>query len=613
MVPPRRPPRTYNKAKNDCLKRVHKATRVKNLIKLCKRLRPPNSDHQQWSNCTRDKARGCKDPHSCTSTAEAILLNLRQKYNPTGPTNKDDLTLTHRCMEKNARANIARGDEITFNLSVTTRLKPIRLLQNLRKPTPRPLPCAPPSTIQPTPPPPPLTLYTDSSCLHNGQQNATCGAGIWAADDHPLNRAIRVPGDTQSNQIGELAAVVVALQIAPLSADLTIIMDSRYVIQTLTVSLPTSEDRGWVKTPNATWLKAAAYHLRRRSAPTHFKWTKGHNGTTGNEEADKLAAIGAQKPILDEIDLSVPRTFNRSGIKVSAVTQASVYAHLASGVTTPLSRPTQITLDRIRASLEELNKKQETDTHIWTRCRHPDIRRPIQTFLFKAIHNALRIGDFWSNIPHLSDRAHCAGCNTTPESLEHILLDCESPTVQQIWRLAQRTWPPTLGNWPDLSLGLILGCGSIALPQPEETHIRQNGPSRLLRILISESAHLIWVMRCERTIQDRAHSPEEVQKRWQNKINYRITLDRQITTTMNHKPITKKIVADTWEQSLLLHSTTLDPEWINHLEVLVGITLARPPTERNRQQAHGAPHTAPCGQCVRAFFLGPAVPKGRSI
>ena len=80
------------------------------------------------------------------------------------------------------------------------------------------------------PPPIQLTVYTDGSCLQNGSNNARSGGGVWFSNGHPLNRVICVPGWDQSNQAGEIAAVVVALQSVPWDADLTIITDSQYVI-----------------------------------------------------------------------------------------------------------------------------------------------------------------------------------------------------------------------------------------------------------------------------------------------------------------------------------------------------------------------------------------------
>ena len=75
-----------------------------------------------------------------------------------------------------------------------------------------------------------------------------------------------VPGPDQFNQTGELAGILVALQSSPITAELTIVTDSQYAIKTLTRSLPNFEDAGWANVPNARWLQAAAYQLRRRGA-----------------------------------------------------------------------------------------------------------------------------------------------------------------------------------------------------------------------------------------------------------------------------------------------------------------------------------------------------------
>ena len=333
-----------------------------------------------------------------------------------------------------------------------------------------------------------------------------------------------MPGPLQSNQIGELAAILIAAQAAPHSAELTIITDSTYAIRVLNHSLTTEEDTGWTNTPNATWIKAAAYHLRRRSAPTHFKWVKGHDGSKGNEEADRLANEGANKPTPDEVDLSVPEHFQCNGIKLTKMTQALAYAHISNLGKPQTPRRVDTLLERIRSSLEPVNGQSITNRAIWKGCRNLDIRRPVQTFLFKAINDALRIGDFWAHIPNLEERARCSSCHETPESLEHILLDCEHTSTKLIWTLTKRHWPYDDPPWPDLCLGLLLGCGNISLPTAV-THPTNKGPTRLLRILLSESVHLIWVLRCERTIQGAEHSAQTVTTRWKNKINHRIAID----------------------------------------------------------------------------------------
>ena len=148
---------------------------------------------------------------------------------------------------------------------------------------------------------------------------------MWFDDDHPLNRAIRIPGQHQSNQTGEIAALVVALQLADLLTPLLCITDSRYVLDGLTDHLQSWEDRGWINVSNKEWFQAAAYHLRRRPAPTYFKWVKGHNQTYGNEEADRLAHEGSLKPTPDNIDLTVPNNFALPGMKLLSLISKSPF------------------------------------------------------------------------------------------------------------------------------------------------------------------------------------------------------------------------------------------------------------------------------------------------
>ena len=102
-------------------------------------------------------------------------------------------------------------------------------------------------------------------------------------------------------------------------------------------------------------------------------------------------------------------------------------------------------------------------------------------------------------------------------------MHCRSPPVRQIWSLARRTWPHRNIPWLEINLGTILGCGRLSTTHTanvnnqirdrnNKTHLK--GTSHLLQILISESAYLIWVLRCERVIQEKLHNNQEIKSRW---------------------------------------------------------------------------------------------------
>ncbi|KAF8126585.1 hypothetical protein EV363DRAFT_1173921, partial [Boletus edulis] len=407
--------------------------------------------------------------------------------------------------------------------------------------------------------------------------DAACGSGIWISDDNPKNRAIRVPGPHQSNQIGEIAAVIVALQQSDPTTPITIITDSRYVIDGLTKHLSTWEDNGWTGIRNAEWFQAAAYQLRRRAAPTNFKWVKGHAKTLGNERADALANKGARKDHPDTIDCKVPENFRLPGIKLTTITQHIAYTAIRKNRDTPYTRNTLINLDITRYTIQDITRNLETDAMLWRNLRHPDIHRPIQNFLYRAMTGSLRIGDFWANIPNYEVRALCPHCKDTTESLEHILTECDVEENATIWKLVKHVWPDPTTNWTTPTLGHILGCGNLTPTADEQETVsqKQKGITRLKRILISESAYLLWTLRCDRVIGNHSHTRTAITTRWKNAIMTRLDIDRRLAKA-NRKHYTKTKVLHTWTP-IISDPQTLPHDWTTNLEVLVGIKLPRPP------------------------------------
>ena len=202
------------------------------------------------------------------------------------------------------------------------------------------------------------------------------------------------------------------------------------------------------------------------------------------------------------------------------------------------------------------------------------------------MHSIQKIGTYWEHIPGYQDRQSCRACRRV-ETMEHILINCNEPPPRIIWQLAKNIWPEHTYEWPEISIGIILGCGSITSPR-EEAHLRVDqaeqdrrtrntkGATRLMQITVTESAHLIWVLRCERVIRGVTHSNKEIKARWLQAINTRLTDDKITATRIKRDKRFKKLVKTTWEPPLRKQGELPD-DWLNNREVLVGRRTQRTP------------------------------------
>lgn len=263
-----------------CLAENHKSTKVKDLLRIRERLQgsynrgPHQPDYTcLCEDCSNDKDNGCINPQRCALEAQKRLQAITPKLHPLRPPNQDNLTGSRSRNNSNLRTTDTENNEsndeenpgVTFNPSVTIKTDLtdcFRIFVNPSKimnvPASRRLP--PRGIIIPEED---ITVYTDGSCLNNGKENAQCGSGIWFEEGSEHNCAIKIPGPDQSNQIGEIAAVIKALEKVPNFVPLTIKTDSKYVMNGLTKHLSNWEDQGWINIENRQWFKRAAYLLRK--------------------------------------------------------------------------------------------------------------------------------------------------------------------------------------------------------------------------------------------------------------------------------------------------------------------------------------------------------------
>lgn len=173
-----------------------------------------------------------------------------------------------------------------------------------------------------------LRIYTDGSSLRNGTPLASAGVGVYFGpgdsrfvQTHPFqyhraavlttmtcpSRNVSEPlkGSRQTNQRAELTAILRAIDIAPRHRHVTIVTDSRYAIDCVTVWFVNWRRNNWMtrdKKPveNKDLVESILVKIEERNdlkVRTVFEWVKGHSQDHGNEEADKLAVNGAQRGV----------------------------------------------------------------------------------------------------------------------------------------------------------------------------------------------------------------------------------------------------------------------------------------------------------------------------
>ena len=295
-----------------CLLRNHQAKTVADLIQTSTKAQPAQINVHipnlacTCVECARDRLKGCRNPHECTKEALSRINEIAPKFNPLiGLSQCDDLSLMPTCKAQRRAAN-ENSDKTMFDTEIACKTDLAECFRIFTNPTrlssaPVRRRHAPGLTL----PDQSITVYTDRACFNNGKENVICGSGIWISPVHPLNTSLQIPGTDQSNQVGELAAIIKAATLIPTFCPLIIKTDSKYIIQGLTKHLKEWESKGWIGVKNASLFQKAAHLLRQRSAPTFMEWVKGHNGKTGNKESDRLAKEGTQKAIPDNLPLDI--------------------------------------------------------------------------------------------------------------------------------------------------------------------------------------------------------------------------------------------------------------------------------------------------------------------
>ena len=210
-------PRPMTGIPTNCLLKKHKVKTVTDLIHTSARILT-NRYNQHVPNqactcidCAKDRSNGCRNPHECAREALTRTTEIAPVLNPlVGISQRDNMSLTPTRNTHNLLTD-GHPDKTLFDPEIACKTDLAECFRIFTDPnrisrTPVRRQYTPGTNLANQT----VTAYTDGACFNNGKANAYCGSGIWVGPNSPFNNAIRVPGPEQSNQVGEIAAVIKA-------------------------------------------------------------------------------------------------------------------------------------------------------------------------------------------------------------------------------------------------------------------------------------------------------------------------------------------------------------------------------------------------------------------
>jgi len=164
-------------------------------------------------------------------------------------------------------------------------------------------------------------------------------------------------------------------------------------------------------------------------------------------------------------------------------------------------RRTRISIERVIDEIDHMFQERPSLSQIWKGICHKDLNLKQQYFLWMLAHEAYRVRDYWLRMNNLAYqwRGYCQHCESKTETLEHILTECTTPGQKESWGLAEQLWKLRHKTWLMPGPAAIIACTQAHFPDRNGTPTP--GDTRLYQILVTETAHLIWKIRCQRVIE----------------------------------------------------------------------------------------------------------------
>ncbi|KAF8911724.1 hypothetical protein CPB85DRAFT_1511645 [Mucidula mucida] len=451
--------RRTNDEKARCLQAAHKVLTT--------------GDAQDVAEGRDERLVGCEDTAACQRRAQQLLDALDPKWDPRTPSAPNDRPANADEAENEFPRHVTPVSDVADLFRVFAKGKDLRGAEaHVVK-----------DVAEAEPP-----VHKNACIALERNKLSDDGVGVWFKTDDPRNTPLIPPRDMNDETTLTALGIQRILECTPESAVLTITVNSKTAIKNMTALLSKNEDAGWPKTrpehkklmQETPWNERSTIPRYNSSRP-ELSWT-----TDGLPDIEKSNAM-------------------LTGMKLRGLTQRKAYIELKKRLAVKRRKATEANIDRIKYALRDLNGAAPSMKKIWRSTRGKNTSKKSQMFRWRCIHEAHATGEFFMRMENMSHRAICEVCGAM-ESMEHILLECNAGTHEVVWDIAKELWEQAGEEWPELTYGLILGCGAAQPSSKDKSKAVRDGHNRLYQRLISEGSFLLWKLRNNRRIE---HDGEE--------------------------------------------------------------------------------------------------------
>jgi hypothetical protein len=261
-----------------------------------------------------------------------------------------------------------------------------------------------------------------------------------------------------------MLAVLNALQAAPISTPVIIITTSDLSIKKIKTHVLEWESKGFSNTKDASLYRALLSTLCVRQAPTIF-WKGVRSSNQVAYDSINLCAL-AEPAVTEPVNLGITPENELSGATLSTISQVQAYRMILDNKPRTSRPATEKNIQIIKKDLQSIRQRQPTNASIWKAVQSTTLRRRVRNFFFNLIHDSLKTGNFFKHIPNCEEQVNCSKCGKI-DSIQHILLECQSPHRNLIWQTAKHLWPEQFGIWPNVSMGVIVGAPLVEFHDPK--------------------------------------------------------------------------------------------------------------------------------------------------